>query len=72
MSNSADVKDLENLGLENLGDSLPSWVSEHLGEKSFMSDEVHQFPSSPLEGSHLRDDSPNRIIEGEMSTSSPL
>ena len=67
MSNSADVGDLENLGY-----SLPSWVSKHLGEKSFMSDEVHQLPSSPPEGSPLRDDSPDYRVEPEMSTTSPL
>ena len=37
-----------------------------------MSDEVHQLPSSMLEGSPLRDDSPEHIIEDEMSTTSPL
>ncbi|GFY87156.1 hypothetical protein Acr_05g0007950 [Actinidia rufa] len=34
-------------------DSLPSWVSDHLGEGSpYMTDEVNQSPSSPMEGSH--------------------
>ncbi|GFS31526.1 hypothetical protein Acr_00g0017870 [Actinidia rufa] len=33
-------------------DSLPSWVSDHLGEgSSFMTDEINQSPSSPMEGS---------------------
>ncbi|GFY92556.1 hypothetical protein Acr_08g0009520 [Actinidia rufa] len=33
-------------------DSLPSWISDHLGEgSSFMTDEVNQSPSSPMEGS---------------------
>ncbi|GFY98635.1 hypothetical protein Acr_13g0000360 [Actinidia rufa] len=33
-------------------DSLPSWVSDHLGEGSpYMTDEVNQSPSSPMEGS---------------------
>ena len=67
MSNSADVGDLE-----NLGDSLPSWVSEHLGEKLFMSDEVHQLSSSPPKGSPLKDDSLDYRVEPEMSTTSPL
>ena len=34
----------------NLGDSenfLPSWISNHLGEKSYMTDEVNILPSSP-------------------------
>ncbi|GFZ00197.1 hypothetical protein Acr_13g0015960 [Actinidia rufa] len=43
MSSRADVGDLDN--------SLPSWVSEHLGEKSFRTDKVNEFPSSPLEES---------------------
>ncbi|GFY84577.1 hypothetical protein Acr_03g0013510 [Actinidia rufa] len=33
-------------------DSLPSWISDHLGEGSpYMTDEVNQSPSSPMEGS---------------------
>ncbi|GFZ21867.1 hypothetical protein Acr_29g0010290 [Actinidia rufa] len=33
-------------------DSLPSWVFDHLGEGSpYMTDEVNQSPSSPMEGS---------------------
>ena len=38
----------------NLGDidSLPSWISDHLGEgSSYMIDEVNQSPASPMEGS---------------------
>ncbi|GFS41821.1 hypothetical protein Acr_00g0076530 [Actinidia rufa] len=39
------------LGRRDL-DSLPSWISEHLGEgSSFMTDEINQSPSSPMEGS---------------------
>ncbi|GFZ03473.1 hypothetical protein Acr_16g0000970 [Actinidia rufa] len=34
-------------------DSLPSWISDHLGQGSpYMTDEVNQSPSSPMEGSH--------------------
>ncbi|GFS41741.1 hypothetical protein Acr_00g0076180 [Actinidia rufa] len=33
-------------------DSLPSWISDHLEEgSSFMTDEINQSPSSPMEGS---------------------
>ncbi|GFZ18331.1 hypothetical protein Acr_27g0000700 [Actinidia rufa] len=33
-------------------DSLPSWISDHVGEgSSFMTDELNQSPSSPMEGS---------------------
>ncbi|GFZ19054.1 hypothetical protein Acr_27g0007930 [Actinidia rufa] len=33
-------------------DSLPSWISDHLGQgSSYMADEVSQSPSSPVEGS---------------------
>ncbi|GFZ14443.1 hypothetical protein Acr_24g0006330 [Actinidia rufa] len=33
-------------------DSLPSWISDHLGEGSlFMIDKINQSPSSPMEGS---------------------
>ena len=33
--------------LENLGNFLPSWISEPLGEKLYMIDEVNQLPSLP-------------------------
>ena len=58
--------------LENLKDSLPSWISEHLGEKSYMTDEVNQLPSSPPEESPLQDNSFDHREDPEMSTSSPL
>ncbi|GFY91216.1 hypothetical protein Acr_07g0014120 [Actinidia rufa] len=46
MSRTSDVTRSGNL------DSLPSWISDHLGEgSSFMTDEVNQSPSSPMEGS---------------------
>ncbi|GFY87646.1 hypothetical protein Acr_05g0012850 [Actinidia rufa] len=57
-------------------DSLPSWISDHLGEgSSFMTDEVNQSPSSPMEGSP--EESPMIAIhpsvrlpdEGEIITS---
>ena len=41
MSSKVDVGDLEN--------SLPSWILDHLGEKSYMADKVTQLPSSPRE-----------------------
>ena len=38
--------------LENLEESLSSWISEHLGEgPSYMADEVNQFPSLLRENS---------------------
>ena len=42
MSGKADVEDLEK--------SIPSWISEHIGEKSYMSVELTQLLSSPREG----------------------
>ena len=50
MSSRADVGDLDN--------SLLSWVSEHLGEKSFMTDEVNGLPSSPQEESFDHGENP--------------
>ncbi|GFS38366.1 hypothetical protein Acr_00g0057070 [Actinidia rufa] len=45
----ADIGDLDN--------SLPSWVSKHLGEKSFMTDELNELLSSPpKESSDLGED----------------
>ncbi|GFZ04834.1 hypothetical protein Acr_17g0004060 [Actinidia rufa] len=44
-----------NSGVTRSGDlnSLPSWISDHLGQGSpYMTDEVNQSPSSPMEGSH--------------------
>ena len=38
MSGNGDVGNLEN--------SLPSWISDHLGQKSYMMDEVNQLPFS--------------------------
>ncbi|PSS08070.1 hypothetical protein CEY00_Acc18432 [Actinidia chinensis var. chinensis] len=35
-----------NLGDGELGNSLPSWVSDNLGRKSYITDEVNQSPSS--------------------------
>ena len=36
--------------LEDLEDSLPSWVSDHLGEgSSYITDEVNLSPESPME-----------------------
>ncbi|GFZ04454.1 hypothetical protein Acr_17g0000260 [Actinidia rufa] len=43
-----------NSGVTRSGDldSLPSWISDHLGQgSSYMADEVDQSPSSPIEGS---------------------
>ncbi|GFZ09596.1 hypothetical protein Acr_21g0001950 [Actinidia rufa] len=43
-----------NSGVTRSGDldSLPSWISDHLGEgSSFMTDEVNQSPASSMEGS---------------------
>ena len=67
MSNSADVGDLE-----NLEDSLPSWISKYFGKKSYMTNEINQLPSSPPKESPLRDDSSDHREDPEMSTSSPL
>ncbi|GFZ03491.1 hypothetical protein Acr_16g0001150 [Actinidia rufa] len=39
------------LGDGELGYSLPSWVSDHLGGKSYITDEVNQSPSLPFKGS---------------------
>ncbi|GFZ11302.1 hypothetical protein Acr_22g0007000 [Actinidia rufa] len=54
--------------------SLPSWVSDHLGEGSpYMTDEVNQSPSSPMEGSHEESSlvaiHPRLPDEGETITS---
>ncbi|GFS35981.1 hypothetical protein Acr_00g0043180 [Actinidia rufa] len=44
MSHKPDVSNSGNL------DSLPSWISDHLGEgSSYMTDEVNQSPASPME-----------------------
>ncbi|GFS34366.1 hypothetical protein Acr_00g0033590 [Actinidia rufa] len=39
-----------------LGNSLPSWISNHLGYKSYMADKVNQLPSSFLEESPHQDE----------------
>ena len=46
MSHKSDVANSGNLN------SLPSWISDHLGEgSSYMTDEVNRSPASPMEGS---------------------
>ena len=51
MSSEANIGDLDN--------SLPSWISDHLGEKSYMADEVNQLPSSPQENPPSPEASPS-------------
>ncbi|GFS33578.1 hypothetical protein Acr_00g0029410 [Actinidia rufa] len=46
--------------LKSLEDSLPSWISEHLGERSYMSNEVNQLPLPPPDESPPRDKLPGR------------
>ena len=46
--------------VEDLDNSLPSWVSNQLGEKSVRTDEVNQLPSSPPEESLLRGEPSNQ------------
>ena len=50
MSSNIDVGDIEN--------TLPSWISDHLGERSYMTIEVTQYPSSPREDSFVSEGSP--------------
>ena len=64
MSNKVDVGDLDN--------SMPSWISNHLGEKSYMADEVNQLLLPPLEESPPQDESSNHGENPEIDTRSPL
>ncbi|GFZ05434.1 hypothetical protein Acr_17g0010060 [Actinidia rufa] len=57
MSGKVDVGDLEN--------TLPSWISDHLGEWSYMTAEVIQYPSSPRE--HPSDNEESPLVEDEGS-----
>ena len=41
MSGKIEVGDLES--------TIPSWISDHLGERSYMTIEVTQYPSSSIE-----------------------
>ena len=50
MSSKVDVGDLENF--------LPSWISDHLGEKSYMADKVNQLALSPRKDSSSFKNSP--------------
>ena len=58
MSSKADVGDLEN--------SLPSWISDDLGEKSYMADEVTQLTSSSIE------DPPNPEVRPSVEALLPI
>ena len=64
MSSGICVGDLDN--------TLPSWVSEHLGEKSYMTDEVNQPPSSPLEESSSQAKNFDHGEDPEIATRTPL
>ena len=67
-----------NRDVRNLENSLLSWIFDHLGEKSYMTDEVNQFSSSPKveppnnEGVPLIDDRPlpkreiNTMTQGDL------
>ena len=67
MSSQAKIGDLN-----NLEDSLPSCITEHLGEKSYVTDDVNQLPSFSLEEFSFRDDSSNHKEDSEMNTCSSL
>ncbi|GFS34046.1 hypothetical protein Acr_00g0031980 [Actinidia rufa] len=63
--------------LENLEDSLPSWISEHLGEaSSYMTNEMNRLPSTSRENlpeaSPLGNDSSNHGGDPGLVTHSPL
>ena len=58
--------------LENLENSLLSWIFEHLEEKSYMTDELNQLPSSPFEESPLRNDSSDHGKDPEVAIRTPL
>ncbi|GFZ09650.1 hypothetical protein Acr_21g0002490 [Actinidia rufa] len=53
MSNKADVRD---------SNSLPSWIFDHLGEKSYMEDEVIRLPSSLMKDLSSPESSPSAIF----------
>ncbi|GFS31491.1 hypothetical protein Acr_00g0017680 [Actinidia rufa] len=46
--------------LESFEYFLPSWISEHLGERYYMANEVNQLPLPPLEESPPRDELPDQ------------
>ena len=54
MSNKVDIGDLENF--------LPIWISDHLGEKSYMANEVTRLPSSHKEDSPSLDVRPSADV----------
>ena len=47
-----------NTDVENKEDSLPSWISDHSREKSYMKNEVTRLPSSPRRDSFSSENSP--------------
>ena len=51
MSENVNVRDAEN--------TLPSWISNHLGERSYMDTEVTEYPSSPRKESSESEESPS-------------
>ena len=47
--------------VENLKDSLPFWISNHLREKSYMADEINQLLSSPKKDPPSLEGSPSDV-----------
>ena len=43
---------------DDLENSLPSWISDHLGERSYMEEVVNEYPSSPKKDSPGNDGDP--------------
>ena len=58
MSGNVNVRDVEN--------TLPSWISDYLGECSYMDTEVTEYPSSP------REDSPGNEGDPSVNIRLPL
>ncbi|GFZ13028.1 hypothetical protein Acr_23g0014130 [Actinidia rufa] len=60
-----------NLGGEESEQSLPSWISDHLGAKSYI-DETTQYTSSPIPTSSLSMDTPSLTKESNVMSQADL
>ena len=48
----------DNINVGDLENTLPSWISDHLEERSYITTEITQYPSSPRENSFDSEGSP--------------
>ena len=49
----------DNVNVRDVKNTLPSWISDHLGERSYMDTEITKYPSYPREDFFENEGSPS-------------